>query len=302
MRTLLAAAASFALLATPAFADEVHEALEAHALYQSDVSALLDSEIGSAQAVDAALARLQRHNPRNVARGWIAYGALTAAQSLDFASGIARVANESGRAPFLSQLRGDLSFARRTPRGSGDAIQLILNAASADGARVAMAGARYERFARSPAAAQRASASENAIADAGIRLSAAMQGRLRVTAVSSRPMSEISDFGGRGFWDAMAGRNANAPRARRRRENASYAAVTDNMLTLGALVVTESTGRERRRVSALLNEPLTQHCLAMERQQLRQCVGVSVDANERAYCLARHGLSGPGACFSAIAR
>lgn len=300
MRTLFAAAASFALLSSPAFADEVHDALEAYALYQSDVSALLDSEIDSAQAVDAALARLQRHSPRNVARGWIAYGALTAAQSPDFAAGIARAADESGRAPFLSQLRGDPSFARRTPRGSGDAVQLILNAASADGARVAMAGARYERFARSPAASQHASAGEST--SASVRLSAEMQGRLRVTAVSSRPMSEISDFGGRGFWDAMAGRNANAPRGRRQRENAPYAAVTDHMLTLGALVVTESTGRERRRVSALLNEPLTQHCLAMERQQLRQCVGVSVDASERAYCLARHGLSGPGACFSAIAR
>jgi|CXWL01.1.fsa_nt_gi hypothetical protein len=300
MRTFLAAATSFALLATPAFADEVHEALQAYALYQSDVSALLDSEIDSARAVDAALARLQRHSPRNVARGWIAYGALTAAQSQDFASGITRVADEGGRAPFLSQLRGDISFARRTPRGSSDAVQLVLNAASADGARVAMAGVRYERFARSPAASQRASASEST--NANVRLSAEMQGRLRVTAVSARPMSEISDFGGRGFWDAMAGRDASAPRGRRRRENAPYAAVTDHMLTLGALVVTESTGRERRRVSALLNEPLTQHCLAMERQQLRQCVGVSVDASERAYCLARHGLSGPGACFSAIAR
>ncbi|MEQ1617583.1 MAG: hypothetical protein ABL883_04470 [Terricaulis sp.] len=301
MRTLIAAAASFALFAaTPAFADEVRDALEAYALYQSDVSALLDSEIASARAVDAALARLQHHNPRNVARGWIAYGALTAAQSPDFAAGIARVADESGRAPFLAQLRGDLTFARRGPRGSSDAIQFILNAASADGARVAMAGARYERFARSPAPRQHASAGEST--GANIRLSAEMQGRLRVTAVSARPMIDISDFGGRGFWDAMAGRDANAPRGRHRRENTPYAAVTDHMLTLGALVVTESTGRERRRVSALLNEPLTQYCLAMERQQLRQCVGVSVDASERAYCLARHGLSGPGGCFSAIAR
>ena len=29
---------------------------------------------------------------------------------------------------------------------------------------------------------------------------------------------------------------------------------------------------------------------------------VSVDASERTYCLGRHGLSGPGSCFSAMAR
>jgi hypothetical protein len=35
---------------------------------------------------------------------------------------------------------------------------------------------------------------------------------------------------------------------------------------------------------------------------LRQCLGASVDASERTYCLARHGLTGPGTCFSAMAR
>lgn len=81
MRDLaLAAAAVVCVWPAPAHADEMHDALEAYALYQNDVSTLLDTDINRGN-VDAALSRLQRHDSERVARGWIAYGALTAAQS-----------------------------------------------------------------------------------------------------------------------------------------------------------------------------------------------------------------------------
>ena len=115
-------------------------------------------------------------------------------------------------------------------------------------------------------------------------------------------MSEVGDFGGRGFWDSLSGRDARAPRARSGREERDYANVTDHMLTLAAIIVTDSTRAERRRVSTLLDEPLTQHCMAMEQLQLRQCLSASVDVSERAYCLGRHGLAGPGGCFSNVVR
>lgn len=301
MRIMFAAAASFALLCTaPAHADDVHDAVEAYALYQTDVSALLDSEIESGRDVDAALARLQRHDPNRVARGWIAYGALTAAQSPQFAAGVRRDLRDSGRAPMLSQLRGDLYYARRQPAGASQAVQLILTAASADSARVSQAGARYDSFARTTHAARRTGGETNL--SGRVRLSPEMRDRLRVTPVSSRPMSEIGDFGGRGFWDSLAGREARAPRTRGGREERDYASVTDHMLTLAAIVVADATRAEQRRVSALLNEPLTQQCLHMQRLQLRQCLSVSVDTSERAYCLGRHALTETGGCFSAMVR
>jgi hypothetical protein len=300
LRTMIAASAVFVLTCAPARADDVHEALEAYALYQSDVSALLDSDIENARDVDAALARLQRHNMERVSRGWIAYGALTAAQSPAFAEGVERTMRQSGRGPLLSQLRGDLYFARREPNGSTQAVQLILNAASADSARVAQAGDRYERYARTSATVL--ASRTNPDARETVRLSPAMRDRLRVTAVSARPMREIDEFGAAGFWDSLAGREAHVAGSRSRREDIAYATVTDHMLTLGALVVAEAADGERRRVAELLDEPLTQHCMNMQRLQLRQCVGVSVDATERAYCLAQHALAGPGQCFSAVVR
>ena len=123
------------LCPAPAFADQVHDALNAYALYQNDVSALLDNDIANGRTVDAALARISRHNPANVGRGWIAYGALTAAQSPVFAAGVQRVMRGDDRALTLRMLRDDLTYARRHQNGSSQAIALILSAASADGAR-----------------------------------------------------------------------------------------------------------------------------------------------------------------------
>lgn len=304
MRTMIVAAASFVLLCSaPAYADEVHEALEAYALYQNDVSTLLDQQIESGRTVDAALARLQRHNSARVSRGWIAYGALTAAQSPRFATGFERNARRRG-SPVVGQLRDDVGYARRQNRGSAQAIQFILNAASADSARTAQAGTGFEAYARANAAAvQLTSATRpRAAAPERARLSSEMLQRLRVGPRAGRPVNDARAFGGSAFWDSIAGREGRSPRGRGGREAQDYASVTDTMLTLAALIVADAQGIEHRHVSALLDEPLTQHCMRMQQLQLRQCVSASVDASERAYCVSRHGLAGPGSCFANVVR
>lgn len=294
MRRLTAALASFALICTSsAHADAVHDALEAYALYQNDVSTLLDADING-RTVDAALARLQRHNSDRVARGWIAYGALTAAQSPRFANAVeARI--RDGRAPVLRALRDDITYARQMQGAS--AIPLILSAASADRARLEMAGGRYDRYARS-SAGMRPTAIASANLGGETRLSADMLDRLRGGAVQSASVS----YGAASYWDVLSGREGRAPRARGGREAGPYASVTDHMLTLAALIVADATRSERAHVSELLDEPLTQQCMHMQRLQLRQCLSVSVDNGERAYCLARHALDGPGSCFANIVR
>lgn len=295
MRTMTAAAASFVLLCTaPAYADEVHDALEAYALYQNDVTALLDADING-RTVDAALARLQRHDSDRVARGWIAYGALTAAQSPRFADAIQDRIRQ-GRAPALRALRDDITFARQ--QQGAPAVQLILSAASADDARLEMASARYDRFARSAAGMGRSAAASTELGGE-TRLSADMLDRLRG---AGRVQSTSASYGSATYWDALSGREGRAPRTRGGREQSEYASVTNHMLTLAALIVADAERTERRRVNELLDEPLTQQCMHMQRLQLRQCLSVSVDAGERAYCLAHHGLNGPGSCFSNVVR
>jgi hypothetical protein len=115
-------------------------------------------------------------------------------------------------------------------------------------------------------------------------------------------MRDASAFGGRGFWDSLSGRSGRSPGGRGGHERGDYASVTDHMLTLGALIAANATSSEHRRVTNLLDEPLTQDCMHMQRLQLRQCLSVSVDATERAYCLGHHALEGPGVCFSHVVR
>lgn len=298
LRTFTAIATSLALLVpASAQADAVHDALESYALYQNDVSTLLDVDIENARTVDAALARLRRHNSENVSRGWIAYGALTAAELDRFASGVRNSIRREGRGPVLRQLRENVGYARQL-QNSSQAVGLILTAASADSARASMAGDRYDSFARTAGRAQ-LTATGRAELPGETRLSAEMLDRLRG---AGRVERTSASYGDRGYWDALSGREGRAPSSRARGEDRSYASVTDNMLTLAALIVADATSSERRHVGTLLDEPLTQNCMHMQQLQLRQCLSVSVDAGERAYCLGHHALEGPGSCFSAIAR
>ncbi|MFZ2030472.1 MAG: hypothetical protein WAU68_09210 [Vitreimonas sp.] len=298
MRTLLAVAASCALACSAsAFADPVHDALNDYALYQNDVSTLLDTDISSGRAVDAALARISRHSPSSVARGWIAYGALTAAQSPVFAQGVQRSMRDD-RAQTMRMLRDDITYARRRQNGSDQAVDLILGAASADGARANVAGDRYDHYARTAPTVQLVSSVLHVNLGGSTRLTPAMLERLGIGAQDARPTRDASAFGGPRFWDSLAGRDGRSPGGRGGRERSDYASVTDHMLTLGAIIAADAAGSESRRVADLLDEPLTQDCMHMQQLQLRQCLSVSVDATERAYCLGHHALEGPGVCLS----
>lgn len=305
MRTL-AALAFLLLLTAPARAETPHEALDAYALYQSDVTALLDLPIAGADAIDEALERAARHDPVRVTRGWIAYGALTAAQAPAFAAGVQSRVRAAGRAPVLRQLRRDLSYARRRPPGSAQAIQLILAATAADSARMADAAERFERIGASLDTASWIASSERGARETRLRrvggepLSAAIRARVHVGALAASPLADADAFGGRRFWDALAGRASAAAPARAWRE--AHAATTDRMLTLAALVIVGADDSETARVEAMLDEPRARACLALEQLQFRQCASVAHDASEDAFCLARHGLTGPSSCFGAIAQ
>src|SRR5262249_55184034 len=197
MRTLIAGLASLIVVCSAAQADPVHDAADAYALYQNDVSALIDLDVESGRTVDAALTRLSRHDPTRVARGWIAYGALTAAQSPDFAAGVQRNLRGSARTAFLRNLQANASNARQQP-GSGQAIQLILDAATSDGARTGIAGDRYDRFARTASHVQMVS-SVLTVDIANARMTPAMLARLHVGALAGNPTRDTSALGGRGF-------------------------------------------------------------------------------------------------------
>jgi hypothetical protein len=286
------------------------DAAGAYALMQQDVTDLLGAEISSAEALDLALERAARHDPARVSSGWIAYGALTAAQSPAFVAGVRSRVRAAGRAPVLRQLRRDLTYARRRPPGSAEAVQLVLSSSAADGARMVAAGHRYEGIAQmldqglwpTPASNDRTSRHGRLRASAGESrtLAPELAARLNVGALAATPLTNADALGGRRFWDAVAGRTSPTPPAFA--WSTTRQTTVDRMLTLAALIIVDATQSESARVTAMLDDEPSRECLAMQQLQFRQCASVAHDPNEDAYCLARHGLTGPAQCFANIAR
>lgn len=293
------------LFASPARGDPLYEAVDAYALYQSDVTELLSLDVRDADSVDAALVLSLRHDPSRVAQGYLAYGALAAAQSPAFVSGVRSRVRAAGRAPVLRQLNRDITYARRRPPGSSEAIGLILALSAADSARLAAAGERYRNIGDTLAIG----AVDLARRDArSIRLRSLSTSRtlspdlalqLHPAILGAAPLADADAFGGTRFWDALARRASHAPPAQQRRENSAHASRIDRMLTLAgfATIAAGDTARTRD----MLNDVRLAECLAIEQLELRQCASVSASSNEDAYCLARHGLAEPAACFSIVA-
>lgn len=287
--------------------DPLHRAVDAYALYQADIGQLAALDLRQSGAVDRALELAARHDPERLARGWIAYGGLVAAQSPAFAQGVQSRVRAAGRAPVLRQLRRDLSYARQRPPGSAEAIQTILAAAANDNARLLAVGERVTRTARDmDGTTLGGDTAQREARNARLRvlwreprsIAPELAAALHLGALAAQPHRNAEDLGGRLFWNTLFRADAPAPRSGPWREHAP--ATSDRMLTLGALLIVGATQTESARVEAALDDATLARCLSMEQLQLRQCVSASHYANEDAYCLARHGLEGPAACFGAI--
>jgi hypothetical protein len=295
------------LIAAPAAAqtNPVPTALDAYALYQNDVSILSDAQIDSAEALGAALERIARHDPAAVSRGWIAYNATVAAQSPAFVRGAQSRVRAAGRAAVIRQLVRDMTYARRRPPGDAEATQLILAAVEADTARMDLAAGRFEAMGRDLDMSGWADVEDRSARHTRLTalraseiLPDAMQARLHIGAAAASPLTDPNAFGGRNFWNALVGRTTQMPAPRAARER--WLGGADRMRTLAGLIIVNATYTETARVAETLTDRNTEYCLSLQQLQLRQCAASANASNEDALCLARHGFSGPSACFAAL--
>lgn len=306
MRILALVILVFAFAAPARAQNAVEDALQGYALYQADLTTLLNANIDSAAAMDQALERAAGHDPARVTRGWIAYGALTAAQSPAFVAGVRSRVRAASRAAVLRQLTRDPTYARRRPPGASEALQLTLNTLTADAARFGEAAQRYEAFSAGPAGAawrqsetDRDARGQRLRALAGERrpIAPELTAGLRLAALGATPLSDPNTFGGRHFWDALGGRASPTTPSVALTVRADRAATLDRILTLAGLIIVEATQSESARVASVMDERPVRECLAMQQLEFRQCVSVAHDASEDSLCLAHHGLEAPGACF-----
>lgn len=300
---LIALAAAFCLWASGAHAQEpLHRALEGYALYQTDMTSMLDADIPDSAALDAALDRTARHDPERLTQGWLAYGALTAAQSPAWVNGVRSRVRAAGRPAVLRQLRRDWTYARRRPPGADEAVQLVLRAFASDNARMNALGVRFQSFGATgdtSAWARPSGSRETTLRAPNTRtLAPEILARLRPAPLTAAPLTEPFAFGGTRFWDALGNRASPTPPVLPWRVAPARQSSLDRMLTLAALLVVEATQSETARVTAGLTDEPVRQSLAMQQLELRQCASVTSTPNEDAFCIARHGFTEPSACMT----
>lgn len=299
---LAALATVFCLWSGGAYAQEpLHRAVEAYALYQTDITATLDADIPDAASLDAALDRAVRVDPERLTQGWIAYGALVAAQSPAWVNGVRSRVRAAGRPAVLRQLRRDWTYARRRPPGADEATQLLLRAFAADNARMNALAIRFEGLGNAgdtSAWARRSNEREAALRAPSTRtLAPELLVRLHPAPLAATPLTEPGAFGGVRFWDALGNRASPTPPILPWRIVPARTATLDRMFTLAALMIVGATESETSRVGAALTDEPVRQCLAMQQLQLRQCASVTSSPNEDAFCIAQHGYRLPSQCL-----
>lgn len=299
---LAALATVFCLWSGGAYAQEpLHRAVEAYALYQTDITATLDADIPDAASLDAALDRAVRVDPERLTQGWIAYGALVAAQSPAWVNGVRSRVRAAGRPAVLRQLRRDWTYARRRPPGADEATQLLLRAFAADNARTNALAIRFEGLGNAgdtSAWARRSNEREAALRAPSTRtLAPELLVRLHPAPLAATPLTEPGAFGGVRFWDALGNRASPTPPILPWRIVPARTATLDRMFTLAALMIVGATESETSRVGAALTDEPVRQCLAMQQLQLRQCASVTSSPNEDAFCIAQHGYRLPSQCL-----
>lgn len=289
-----------------------------YAAFQNDISALETGALGTADELERALDRAAGVNREALTRGWIAYGALTAAQSPEFVKAVRDTAAHYGRDVMIRGLTLDPGYAQ-TLKGGEDAARLALTAARADGARVFLVGERYKELAYSlqkqrwanqiapqqPARVQRMKRLAN---DAATRnVDAVMAPRLQAAAASFSPWSDPTQFGGANFWDTFRttpvaptaqltalATPAPAPVLRAHHDRVQ---TINRMTTLAALYALDATKEPAAQADRLLAEGSTSRCLELAQVQFYQCMSAARFRYENAFCLGEHALKDMGSCI-----
>jgi hypothetical protein len=299
----------------PASSD-LQTAIAGYASYHIDVSELRSASISNNDALETALDRVGRHNKDAMTRGWIAYGAETAAQSPAFVQGVRDAAAYYGRDAVIWAISADPSYARGL-RGGQEATRMLLDSANADSTRVIAVADRFQEMAYSlqrqrwaSAVAPGQAARLQRIRALGAPGSAAalpdgVAPHLMAATLSLSPSSDPTVLGGRRFWDAVHGGSdvvavSATPAATQWRVNVTRGEALDRMSAVAALQALDATTSNQSALVRLLDDPRSRDCFEMAQLQLYQCMSAAHFRYENAFCLGQHGLRDVGLCIGAV--
>ena len=131
--------------------DESLERAAAHYVrFREDVAAIEAMPFDNADVTREAHRRLSAHEPDELTAGWVAYAALVAADTPEFAEAIKKEVKKKGRRGglggkdgLMSNLAQDPSYARKM-KGADAAVEAVLAMTMQDGARITALGEAFK--------------------------------------------------------------------------------------------------------------------------------------------------------------
>jgi len=299
-----------------AASDPVRHAVHAYAAFQSDIGALRTASIRNADQLEQALDTSSRHNRDEVSRGWIAYGAMTAAQSPAFNEGVREAAAYYGRDAVIRGMLVDTGWARLL-RGGDEATRIVLESATSDAARITTVANRFQELAYDLQRQRWANAVAPRQADRVQRMrtngnapphvAGADAGRLYARPMQYQPMNDPNAYGGRRFWDVIGGTTSDtvevsAPVSYTWRIKPERGEAVNRMTTIAALEALGAADERPQEIDRLLNEQRSRDCVEIAQLQLYQCMSAARFRYENAFCMGQHALRDMGNCISGVAQ
>jgi hypothetical protein len=281
-----------------------------YAAFHQVVADLRDAPIGSSEDLDSAMDRLTSfYGEERLARAWIAYAAMIAAQHPEYLDDVREVADYYGPQAAMSGLMYDPAYATSFTH-STEAQASVVDAIERDSTEIREVSERYraaaydlqsERWARRSSGdrAGRLRSLENADERPIEQL-----GREAVLSMGSSigngvPASALFDDGMSPSVEAASpaltlrvGDAAPAPDRER----------IGRILSVAALQSLSSDPNSLNpQIESLLSDPAVERCMVWVRLDLQQCVAAGHFKYEDSFCIAEHALLDVSRCLGASA-
>lgn len=274
--------------------------------FRKDVAVIETTPFDNANTTREAHRRLSAHDSEELSAGWVAYAALVAADTPEFADALKKEMKKrkkrgelGGVDGLLANLAQDQKFARNLD-GADRAVEAVLAMTLADGARIAKLG---EAFKSQAYAMQKTNWGKQRIAPSQQRLNDA-DSFSRARGEPAMPAFERAEDGGviapslasaTESWDAAWGQSAGNGRM----TEANAEVVMDRVLNLAARY---SAGKLNKKiVEVYAKNTKAERCLSMAKLTLNQCIAATRTPYEEAFCLGEHGLIDISTCTGWVA-
>lgn len=285
--------------------NSLEQAAASYVRFREDIAAIEQHPFSDAEVTREAHRRLASHDSAALTRGWVAYAALVAADTPEFAESLRKAAKkrgrrgQSGKDAFLTQLAQNPRYPREL-KGSSEAIDAVLAMITSDGARISSLGESYKEQAY---AMQKTKWGKQRISAGAARLQEA-EGFRQSRPAPVTPASLGAGGDGvvapalasvSGSWAADWGADATAGTASER--NADV--IIDRILNLAARYSVGSINPKLVEVYA--KNDRSARCLSMAKLTLDQCIAATRSPYEEAFCLGEHGMIDIATCTGWVA-